>query len=77
MIMRTLLTVRVGLEKNRFIVTVFKDPLKALSKFTAGLYDLVLIEKLKTEDVFCDSICSIVERNLPNGKGFLFYKETN
>lgn len=38
------LTFRAGLEKNGFIVTVFNDPLKALSKFTAGLYDLVLLD---------------------------------
>jgi two-component system catabolic regulation response regulator CreB/two-component system response regulator ChvI len=37
-------TFRAGLEKNGFIVTVFNDPLKVLSKFTAGLYDFVLID---------------------------------
>jgi two-component system, OmpR family, response regulator ChvI len=38
------LTFRVGLEKNGFVVTVFNDPLKALSKFTAGLHDFVLLD---------------------------------
>ncbi|MGC1932438.1 MAG: response regulator [Candidatus Nitrosopolaris sp.] len=38
------LTFRVGLEKNGFVVTVFNDPLKALSKFRAGLYDFVLLD---------------------------------
>jgi hypothetical protein len=28
---------KVGLEKNGFVVTVFNDPVEALSKFTAGL----------------------------------------
>jgi len=35
---------RAGLEKNGFIVTVFNDPMKVLSKFSAGLYDFVLID---------------------------------
>jgi DNA-binding response OmpR family regulator len=38
------LTFKLGLEKNGFAVTVFNDPLKALSKFTAGLYDFVLLD---------------------------------
>ena len=39
------LTFNVGLEKNRFVVSVFNDPLKALSKFTVAcmtLYSLML-----------------------------------
>jgi two-component system, OmpR family, response regulator ChvI len=38
------LTFRIGLEKNGFVVTVFNDPLKALSTFRAGLYDLLLFD---------------------------------
>jgi DNA-binding NtrC family response regulator len=38
------LTFRAGLEKNGFVVSVFNDPLKALSKFTAGMYDLALLD---------------------------------
>lgn len=38
------LTFRLGLERNGFLVDVFNDPLKALSKFSAGLYDLVLLD---------------------------------
>jgi len=38
------LTLRLVLEENGFIVTVFNDPLTALSKFTAGLYDLILLD---------------------------------
>jgi two-component system, OmpR family, response regulator ChvI len=38
------LTFKFGLEKNGFVVTVFNDPLKALSEFGAGLYDLILID---------------------------------
>jgi DNA-binding NtrC family response regulator len=38
------LTFKLGLEKNGFVVTIFNDPLEALSKFTAGLYDFVLLD---------------------------------
>jgi two-component system, OmpR family, response regulator ChvI len=38
------LTFRLGLEKNGFVLDVFNDPLRALSKFTGGLYDLVLLD---------------------------------
>jgi DNA-binding response OmpR family regulator len=38
------LTFKLGLEKNGFTVTVFNDPLKALSKFTTGLFDFVLLD---------------------------------
>jgi two-component system, OmpR family, response regulator ChvI len=38
------LTFKLGLETNGFAVTVFNDPLKALSKFTAGLYDFLLLD---------------------------------
>lgn len=38
------LTFREVLKKNGFVVTVFNDPLKALSQFTAGLYDFVLLD---------------------------------
>ncbi|MGC2574756.1 MAG: response regulator, partial [Candidatus Nitrosopolaris sp.] len=38
------LTFKLGLEKNGFSVTVFNDPLKALSKFTKGLYDFLLLD---------------------------------
>lgn len=38
------LTFKLGLEKKGFAVTVFNDPLKALSQFTADLYDLVLLD---------------------------------
>jgi two-component system, OmpR family, response regulator ChvI len=38
------LTFRIGLEKNGFVVTIFNDPLKALSTFRAGLYDLLLLD---------------------------------
>jgi len=37
-------TFKLGLEKNGFAVTVFNDPLEALSKFTAGLYDFLLLD---------------------------------
>ena len=35
-------TFMAGLEEKGFVVTIFNDPLKALTKFTAGLYDLTL-----------------------------------
>ena len=38
------LTFKFGLEKNGFAVTVFNDPLKALSEFRAGLYDVILLD---------------------------------
>jgi DNA-binding response OmpR family regulator len=38
------LTLKFGLEKSGFVVTVFNDPLKALSEFSAGLYDLILLD---------------------------------
>src|SRR5215813_6629294 len=38
------LTFKLGLEKKGFIVTVFNDPLEALSKFRAGLYDFILLD---------------------------------
>jgi DNA-binding response OmpR family regulator len=38
------LTFKLGLEKKGFAVTVFNDPLKALSKFTAGLYNFLLLD---------------------------------
>jgi DNA-binding response OmpR family regulator len=38
------LTFKSGLEKNDFSVTVFNDPLEALTKFAAGLYDLALLD---------------------------------
>jgi len=44
------LTFRIGLEKNGFVVTVFNDPLKALSTFRAGLYDLLLLDVRMPKD---------------------------
>lgn len=38
------LTFKLGLEKKGFVVTVFNDPLKALSKFTGNQYDFVLLD---------------------------------
>jgi DNA-binding response OmpR family regulator len=38
------LTFKLGLESYGFAVTVFNEPLKALSKFTAGLFDFVLLD---------------------------------
>jgi DNA-binding response OmpR family regulator len=35
---------KIGLENNGFIVTTFNDPLKALSKFRPGLYDLLILD---------------------------------
>jgi DNA-binding response OmpR family regulator len=35
---------KVGLEKNQFIVTIFNDPLEALSKFKPLLYDLLILD---------------------------------
>lgn len=35
---------KMGLENNGFIVTTFNDPLKALSKFRPGLYDLLILD---------------------------------
>src|SRR5215469_4142109 len=35
---------KLGLERNGFAVTVFNDPLKALSKFTTALYDFLLLD---------------------------------
>jgi two-component system, OmpR family, response regulator ChvI len=38
------LTFKMGLENYGFAVTVFNDALKALSKFTARLYDFALLD---------------------------------
>jgi two-component system, OmpR family, response regulator ChvI len=38
------LTFKLGLEKYGFVVTVFNDPLIALSKFTTALYDFLLLD---------------------------------
>ena len=38
------LTFNLGLAKKGFAVTVFNDPLKALSEFRAGVYDLILLD---------------------------------
>jgi DNA-binding response OmpR family regulator len=38
------LTFKLGLENYGFAVTVFNDPLKALSKFVARLYDFLLLD---------------------------------
>jgi DNA-binding response OmpR family regulator len=38
------LTFKFGLEKKGFVVTVFNDPVDALSNFRAGLYDFVLLD---------------------------------
>jgi two-component system, OmpR family, response regulator ChvI len=38
------LTFKLGLESYGFAVTVFNDPLKALSNFTARLYDFLLLD---------------------------------
>jgi two-component system, OmpR family, response regulator ChvI len=38
------LTFRIGLERNGFAITVFNDPIKALSSYRAGLYDLLLLD---------------------------------
>lgn len=35
---------RIGLERNEFIVSTFNDPLKALAAFSAGRYDLLLLD---------------------------------
>ena len=37
-------TFNLGLAKKGFAVTVFNDPLKALSEFRAGVYDLILLD---------------------------------
>jgi DNA-binding response OmpR family regulator len=38
------LTFNLGLTKKGFAVSVFNDPLNALSEFRAGLYDLILLD---------------------------------
>lgn len=38
------LAFKIGLEDNGFRVDAFDNPLKALSKFKAGLYDLLLLD---------------------------------
>lgn len=38
------LTFKSGLERHGFVVDVFNDPLKSLSKFKAGQYDIVLLD---------------------------------
>jgi DNA-binding response OmpR family regulator len=84
------LTFRIGLEKNGFVVTVFNDPLKALSTFRARLYDLLLldvrmprmngfqlygeIEKIDNPNVCF--ITAIAGRKPPKGKS-MFYKEAD
>lgn len=35
---------KIGLEKNEFIVTTFNNSLEALSKFKAGIYDLLILD---------------------------------
>jgi DNA-binding response OmpR family regulator len=35
---------KTGLEENGFLVDVFNDPLRALSSFRAGQYDLLLLD---------------------------------
>ncbi len=35
---------KIGLENNQFIVTTFNDPLKALSSFKPGFYDLLILD---------------------------------
>jgi DNA-binding response OmpR family regulator len=35
---------KIGLENNQFVVTIFNDPLEALSKFRPGLYDLLILD---------------------------------
>ena len=37
-------TFNLGLAKKGFAVTVFNDPLKALSEFRAGVYNLILLD---------------------------------
>jgi DNA-binding response OmpR family regulator len=38
------LAFKIGLEDNGFVVDAFDNPLKALSNFKAGLYDLLLLD---------------------------------
>ena len=40
------LTFKIGLEDSGFVVDIFNDPLKALHNFTAGSYDLLLLDML-------------------------------
>jgi DNA-binding response OmpR family regulator len=35
---------KIGLEKNEFIVTTFNDPFEALSTFSRGMYDLLIVD---------------------------------
>ncbi|MDQ3848063.1 MAG: response regulator [Thermoproteota archaeon] len=35
---------KIGLENNQFMVTTFNDPIKALSSFKPGLYDLLILD---------------------------------
>ncbi len=35
---------KIGLEKNEFVVTTFNNSLEALSKFKAGIYDLLILD---------------------------------
>jgi len=35
---------KVGLERNEFIVTTYNDPLKAISDFKPGKYDLLILD---------------------------------
>jgi len=38
------LTLKVGLEKNDFVVDAFNDPAAALRSFRAGVYHLLLVD---------------------------------
>ena len=38
-------TLKLDLERNGFIVDTFTDPLVALNNFTAGLFDMVVLDK--------------------------------
>ena len=73
-------TFKLGLERNGFAVTVFNDPLKALSKFTGGLYDFLLLD-VKMPKMNGFELCREIEKIDNNPKvcfitAFVVYYES-
>ena len=50
-----------GLEEYGFVVDVFNDPLEALSKFKAGVYDILLVD-VKMPKMNGFELCQEIER---------------
>lgn len=42
-------TLRLDLERNGFMVDTFTDPIVALDRFRAGLFDMVVLDKRMTK----------------------------